>query len=99
MSQHINKENILNTVIELTQYLVVSSDIVINSTANFSQLGGDSLSILQFSLELEKIFGVIVSVEMIANPTCTLDDIADYIKSNQYVINSHPIFSVIHSIR
>ncbi|RXK32979.1 hypothetical protein BBD39_09390 [Arsenophonus endosymbiont of Bemisia tabaci Asia II 3] len=98
LSQHINKENILNTVIELTQYLVGSSDIVINSTANFSQLGGDSLSVLQFSLELERIFGVIVSVEMIANPTCTLHDIADYIKSKQCVINSRPTFATIHGI-
>lgn len=98
LSLHINKENILNTVIELTQYLVGSSDIVINSTANFSQLGGDSLSVLQFSLELERIFGIIVSVEMIANPTCTLHDIADYIKSKQCVINSRPTFATIHGI-
>lgn len=98
LSQHINKENILNTVIELIQYLVGSSDIFINSIANFSQLGGYSLSVLKFSLELERILSVIVSVEMITNPTCTLHDISDYIKSKQCVINSRSTFATIHGI-
>lgn len=57
-SQQINKENILETVIKLTQYLVGSPGMVINSAATFCQFGGDSLSTLQFSLELEKIWGL-----------------------------------------
>ncbi|WGL97455.1 thioester reductase domain-containing protein [Arsenophonus sp. aPb] len=97
-SQHINKENILETVIKLTQYLVGSPGMVINSAATFRQLGGDSLSTLQFSLELEKIWGIMIPVDMIANPTCTLDDIADYIKSNQCVKNLRPTFATIHGI-
>lgn len=35
---------------------------------------------------------------MIVNPTCKLDNIADYIKSNQCVINSRPTFATIHGI-
>ncbi|HGJ5863023.1 thioester reductase domain-containing protein [Arsenophonus nasoniae] len=97
-SQQINKENILETVIKLTQYLVGSPGMVINSAATFCQFGGDSLSTLQFSLELKKIWGVMIPVDMIANPTCTLDDIADYIKSNQHIINSCPTFATIHGI-
>lgn len=97
-SQHIDKENILETIIKLTQYLVGSPDMIINSATTFRHLGGDSLSALQFSLELEKIWDVMIPVDMIANPTCTLDDIADYIKSNQYVINTRPTFATIHGI-
>lgn len=72
--------------------------MVINSAATFRQFGGDSLSTLQFSLELEKIWGVMIPVDMIANPTCTLDDIANYIKLNQHIINSRPTFATIHGI-
>lgn len=97
-SQHINKSNILETLIKLTQYLVGSPDMVIHSAVTFRQLGGDSLSALQFSLEIEKIWDVMIPVDKIANPTCTLDDIADYIKSNQHLINSRPSFATIHGI-
>lgn len=97
LSQQINKENILETIIKLTQFLIGSSDIAITSTTNFRQLGGDSLSTLQFSLELEKIFAV--TVDKITNPSSTLLDIANYIKSNQFLINSHPTFTTIHGIK
>ncbi|MFV9998239.1 MAG: phosphopantetheine-binding protein [Arsenophonus endosymbiont of Dermacentor nuttalli] len=69
------------------------------STTSFRQLGGDSLSTLQFSLELEKIFAVTVSVDKITNPSSTLLDIANCIKSNQFLINSRPTFATIHGIK
>lgn len=53
------------------------------SSRSYSDLGGDSLGAVSFSLLLEEIFGIAVPVSVILSPTATPERLARYIDSRR----------------
>ncbi|MCW1431083.1 carboxylic acid reductase [Novosphingobium sp. JCM 18896] len=73
---------------------VAESDI--SPQARFTDLGGDSLSALSFSMLLEEIFGLEVPVGVIINPAGDLRLVADYIDAARSG-KKRPSFSTVHA--
>jgi fatty acid CoA ligase FadD9 len=72
---------VLETVSSALQASLGVSSADVRPDVRFSDLGGDSLSALSFSLLLEEIFGVEVPVGVIVNPVGDLQYLADYIEA------------------
>jgi fatty acid CoA ligase FadD9 len=64
--------------------------------AQFTDLGGDSLSALTFANLLHEIFGVDVPVGVIVSPASDLQAIADYIEAEGSGGAKRPTFAAVH---
>lgn len=67
----------------------------ITPEARFTDLGGDSLSALSFSMLLEEIFGLEVPVGVIINPAGDLRLVADFIEAARSG-KARPSFATVH---
>lgn len=73
---------------------VAAADIELD--ARFSDLGGDSLTALTFSILLEEIFGVEVPVGVIISPAGSLRHLAAYIEAERGSGAKRPGFAKVH---
>jgi fatty acid CoA ligase FadD9 len=64
--------------------------------SRFSELGGDSLSALTFSILLQEIFGIEVPVGVIVGPTGAIQHLADYIEAERSSGLDRPTFATVH---
>jgi fatty acid CoA ligase FadD9 len=64
--------------------------------SSFGDLGGDSLSALQFSILLEEIFGIEVPVGVIIGPAGEVQQLAKYIESERSSGATRPTFAKVH---
>jgi fatty acid CoA ligase FadD9 len=64
--------------------------------AHLTELGGDSLSALEFADLLHEIFDIDVPVGVIVSPATDLQAIADYIEAEQTSGTKRPTFATVH---
>jgi fatty acid CoA ligase FadD9 len=81
---------------QAAQALLGISGAAPDQTAQFLDLGGDSLSALTFSNLLQDVFGVAVPVGVIIGPTTTLADIATYVEKERSGVSTRPTVSSVH---
>ena len=84
------------TVCRAVQATLGVSPADVCSDSRFSELGGDSLSALTFSILLQEIFGIEVPVGVIVGPTGTVQHLADYIETERSLGAQRPSFATVH---
>ncbi|MGV3768615.1 MAG: carboxylic acid reductase [Sphingobium phenoxybenzoativorans] len=87
---------VLETVVKAIQATLGIEKVDPSKPANFSELGGDSLSALTCSLLLEEIFDVEVPSDVINNPAGSLQQIADYITRMLSGVSDRATFASVH---
>ena len=87
---------LMETVTRALQAILGVSASDVQPKSRFGDLGGDSLSALEFSTLLEEIFGVEVPVGVIINPVGNVRLIADYVDAQRSSGNKRPSFSTVH---
>ena len=68
-----------------------------SASASFTDLGGDSLSALEYAKELEQIFGFEVPVGVIVSPANDLQALADYVEKRRQSTYEGPTFGSVHA--
>jgi fatty acid CoA ligase FadD9 len=87
---------VLETVSRAVQAALGVSRAEVCSDSRFSELGGDSLSALTFSILLAEIFGIEVPVGVIVGPTGTVQHLANYIEAERSSGAKRPSFATVH---
>ena len=87
---------VMETVVRALQAVLGISSSDVSPQSRFDELGGDSLSALEFSTLLEEIFGVEVPVGVIINPAGDIRLVADYIEAGRSG-RKRPSFSTVHA--
>ncbi len=87
---------VLETVTRALQATLGVSTADVRPDAKFAELGGDSLSALEYSLLLDEIFGVEVPVGVILNPAGSVQRIADHIEVERNSHANRPTFAKVH---
>ena len=87
---------VLETVGRALQAILGVSPADVRPDARFSDLGGDSLSALEFSILLQEIFSVEVPVGVIISPAADVQHIADYIDAERNSDAKRPTFATVH---
>ncbi len=87
---------VMETVVRALQAVLGISAADVSPQSRFDELGGDSLSALEFSTLLEEIFGVEVPVGVIINPAGDIRLVADYIEAGRSG-RKRPSFSTVHA--
>jgi fatty acid CoA ligase FadD9 len=87
---------VLETVSRAVQATLGVSRADVWPDARFSDLGGDSLSALTFSILLQEIFGIEVPVGVIVGPTGAVRHLADYIEVERSSDAKRPSFATVH---
>jgi fatty acid CoA ligase FadD9 len=72
---------VIETLSRAVQATLGLSQIDLSETLTFGELGGDSLSAVNFSMLIEEIFGVPVEVGTIINPASNLTGLARHIEA------------------
>ncbi|WP_395336408.1 carboxylic acid reductase [Novosphingobium sp. BL-8H] len=72
---------VIETVSRAVKATLGVAETDISPQSRFTDLGGDSLSALSFSMLLEEIFGVEVPVGVIINPAGDLSLVAEYVRA------------------
>jgi fatty acid CoA ligase FadD9 len=88
---------VLETVSRGLQATLGVSAADVRPGARFSDLGGDSLSALTFSILLEEIFGIEVPVGVIVSPAGDLQHLANYIEAERNAGAKRPGFAKVHT--
>jgi fatty acid CoA ligase FadD9 len=87
---------VLETVSRAASALLGAAASDVQADAQFTDLGGDSLSALTFANLLHEIFGVDVAVGVIVSPASDLASIAAYIEAERAGGSKRPTYDVIH---
>ena len=87
---------VLETVSRALQATLGVSSADVRPDARFSDLGGDSLSALSFSILLQEIFDVEVPVGVIISPAGDLQHLANYIEAERSSGVKRPSFATVH---
>jgi fatty acid CoA ligase FadD9 len=87
---------LMETLTRALQAILGVSPADVRPEARFTDLGGDSLSALEFSILLDEIFGVEVPVGMIINPAADLQRLADYVETERSSGARRPTFASVH---
>jgi fatty acid CoA ligase FadD9 len=86
---------VLETVMRAAQAILgVSADVA--AEAKFTDLGGDSLSALEYSILLDEIFAVEVPVGVIISPANDLQRLARHIEAERGSGARRPSFATVH---
>jgi fatty acid CoA ligase FadD9 len=85
---------VLQTVIRAAGAMLGVGDL--QPDAQFTELGGDSLSALTFANLLHEIFDVDVPVGVIVSPATDLQGLADYIEGERQPGTKRPTFASVH---
>ncbi|HEX7852287.1 MAG TPA: carboxylic acid reductase [Sphingobium sp.] len=86
---------VIETVSRAVRATLGIAEADISPDGRFTDLGGDSLSALSFSMLLEEIFGIEVPVGVIINPAGDIRLVSDYIEAARSG-KTHPSFSTVH---
>ncbi|MGW1995573.1 carboxylic acid reductase [Embleya sp. NPDC001921] len=86
----------LAAVLAAVQITLGYPSSLVRPDANFTELGGDSLSAHTFSTALEQIFELEVPVQVILAPTATLIGVAEYIRAARGSDATRPTFASVH---
>ncbi|MFJ8738264.1 carboxylic acid reductase [Embleya sp. NPDC127516] len=86
----------LAAVLAAVQITLGYPSSLVRPDANFTDLGGDSLSAHTFSTALEQIFELEVPVQVILAPTATLIGVAEYIEAARGGDVTRPTFASVH---
>ncbi|MDR2858461.1 MAG: thioester reductase domain-containing protein [Novosphingobium sp.] len=86
---------VIETVTRAVRATLGIADADITPAARFTDLGGDSLSALSFSMLLEEIFNIEVPVGVIINPAGDLRLVADFIDAVRSG-KKRPSFATVH---
>jgi fatty acid CoA ligase FadD9 len=87
---------VLETVIRALQATLGVSSHDVRPDAKFAELGGDSLSALEFSILLGEIFRIEIPVGVIINPVADLRHIAATIEAERAAGGKRPSFATVH---
>lgn len=87
---------VLPTLIRAAAALLGTASTDLDANAQFTDLGGDSLSALTFANLLDEIFGVQVPVGVIVSPASDLRSLAAYIEGERTSATTRPTFAAIH---
>jgi len=87
---------VTETVCDAAKATLGIEEIDLDRDPTFLELGGDSLSALDFSLLLEEIFGVAVPVSAINSPATSLRTLSAHIESVAARGDNRPSFASIH---
>ena len=90
------EQPVLDTVIGAARAVLGTAGADVDADAQFTDLGGDSLSALTFSTLLAELLGVEVSVGVIVSPASDLSQIADSIEAERRSGSTRPTFAKIH---
>ncbi len=86
----------LETVTRALQAVLGVAATDVSPEVKYGELGGDSLSALEFSKLLEDIFDIEVPVGVIINPAGNVRGIADYIEAERNSSAKRPTFARVH---
>jgi fatty acid CoA ligase FadD9 len=87
---------VLETISRAAAALVGAAGSDLRPDAQFSDLGGDSLSALTFANLLREIFDIEVPVGVIISPATDLQGIADYLDTQRQPGVKRPTFASVH---
>ncbi|GAA1014454.1 carboxylic acid reductase [Streptomyces thermogriseus] len=87
---------VLETVQRAARALLAGSAAEVTPEARFRDLGGDSLSAVQFSDLLRDTFGVRVPVDVLVSPAYDLRHVAGYIETRRGDAPQRPTFASVH---
>jgi len=87
---------VLETVSRAASALLGAAASDVQADAQFTDLGGDSLSALTFANLLHDIFGVDVPVGVIVSPASDLASIAAYVEAQRAGGSKRPTYDAIH---
>ena len=87
---------VLETVSRAASALLGASAADVQPDAQFTDLGGDSLSALTFANLLHEIFGVDVPVGVIVSPASDLAAIAAYVETQRAGGSKRPTYDAVH---
>jgi fatty acid CoA ligase FadD9 len=87
---------VIETVTRAARAVLGSPGADLDADANFTELGGDSLSALTFSNLLHEIFEIEVPVGVIIGPASTLSGLAKYIENQRTSGLQRPTFASVH---
>ncbi|MDT5095753.1 MAG: fatty acid CoA ligase FadD9 [Mycobacterium sp.] len=87
---------VLETVSRAAAALLGAATGDLRPDAQFTDLGGDSLSALTFTNLLHEIFDIDVPVGVVVSPATDLQAIADYIEAEQSGGAKRPTFAAVH---
>lgn len=94
-----DQQSTLETVMQIANNMVGDIEGAnIEPSANFRDIGGDSLSAVNFSLTLEEVFDINMPIDKIVGPLYSLNDIAKYIDFRHDHNSTRPDFSTIHGV-
>lgn len=86
----------LETVQRAARALLAGSTTEVSPQAHFRDLGGDSLSAVQFSDLLQDTFGVRVPVDVVISPAYDLGHLAEHIEARRGTAQERPTFASVH---
>ncbi len=87
---------VLETVSRAASALLGAAASDVRGDAQFTDLGGDSLSALTFANLLHEIFGVDVPVGVIVSPASDLASIAAYVEAERAGGSKRPTYAAVH---
>jgi fatty acid CoA ligase FadD9 len=87
---------VVETVIRAAGAMLGASAGDLRPDAQFTDLGGDSLSALTFASLLHEIFDIDVPVGVIVSPATDLQGLADYIEAERRPGTRRPTFTSVH---
>jgi fatty acid CoA ligase FadD9 len=87
---------VLETVIRAASAMLGVTAADLRPDAQFTDLGGDSLSALTFANLLHDIFDIDVPVGVIVSPAADLQGLADYIEAERRPGSKRPTFASVH---
>ena len=87
---------VLETVSRAASALLGAAASDVRADAQFTDLGGDSLSALTFANRLNEIFHVDVPVGVIVSPACDLAAIAAYVEAQRAGGSKRPTYASVH---
>jgi len=91
-----NDRPVLETVTRALRAILGTAVADVQSEDKYSELGGDSLSALEFSKLLADIFRIEVPVGVILNPAGNVQAIADYVTAERNGGVNRPSFAKVH---
>ncbi|MEU8761299.1 carboxylic acid reductase [Streptomyces sp. NPDC048659] len=87
---------VLETLQRAVRALIAGSLAEVDPAAHFRDLGGDSLTAVQFSKLLQDTFGVRVPVDMLISPAYDLRHLAEHIEARRGATAERPTFASVH---
>ncbi|MEU6931398.1 carboxylic acid reductase [Streptomyces sp. NPDC046374] len=87
---------VLETVQRAVRALIAGSLAEVDPSAHFRDLGGDSLTAVQFSNLLQDTFGVRVPVDLLISPAYDLRHLAEHIEARRGATTERPTFASVH---